>query len=99
MKMKEQHIVPLSAQAMAIIHEVQGLTGGGRYLFLSMATALHDVFGQVLVYGAGIFVGALFVVGVFFAGSLLLVPLAVLRKGARLEEAPKEAAKPRDKRV
>jgi len=33
MKMKEQHIVPLSAQALAIIREVQALTGGGRYLF------------------------------------------------------------------
>jgi len=33
MKMKEQHIVPLSTQAMAIVREVQALTGAGRYLF------------------------------------------------------------------
>ncbi|MBI3523833.1 MAG: integrase arm-type DNA-binding domain-containing protein [Betaproteobacteria bacterium] len=33
MKMKEQHIVPLSAQAIAVIREVKALTGSGRYLF------------------------------------------------------------------
>jgi integrase len=35
MKMKEQHIVPLSAQAVAILRELQPLTGGGRYVFPS----------------------------------------------------------------
>jgi integrase len=35
MKMKEQHIVPLSAQAIAILREIQSLTGGGRYVFPS----------------------------------------------------------------
>ena len=35
MKMKEQHIVPLSAQAIAVLREIQSLTGGGRYVFPS----------------------------------------------------------------
>jgi integrase len=35
MKMKEQHIVPLSAQAVAILREIQPLTGTGRYVFPS----------------------------------------------------------------
>jgi integrase len=33
MKMKEPHIVPLSRQAIAILTELQALTGAGRYLF------------------------------------------------------------------
>jgi integrase len=33
MKMKEQHIVPLSTQAIAILKEIQPLTGSGRYVF------------------------------------------------------------------
>jgi integrase len=33
MKMKESHIVPLSRQAIAILKELQPLTGNGRYLF------------------------------------------------------------------
>lgn len=36
MKMKEQHIVPLSAQAVAILREIQPLTGSGRYVFPSV---------------------------------------------------------------
>jgi integrase len=36
MKMGEQHIVPLAAQAVAILRELQPLTGAGRYLFPSM---------------------------------------------------------------
>jgi integrase len=35
MKMKEQHIVPLSVQAVGILQEIQGLTGQGRYVFPS----------------------------------------------------------------
>jgi integrase len=35
MKMKEPHLVPLSAQAVAILREVQLLTGTGRYVFPS----------------------------------------------------------------
>lgn len=33
MKMKEQHIVPLSKQAVAILREIQPLTGAGRFVF------------------------------------------------------------------
>ena len=35
MKAKEQHIVPLSTQAIAILREIQPLTGGSRYVFAS----------------------------------------------------------------
>jgi integrase len=33
MKMREPHLVPLSAQAVAILRELHPLTGGGRYVF------------------------------------------------------------------
>jgi integrase len=33
MKMREQHIVPLSTQAVEILNELHTLTGGGRYVF------------------------------------------------------------------
>jgi integrase len=33
MKMREQHIVPLSTQGVAILRELQALTGNGRYVF------------------------------------------------------------------
>lgn len=33
MKMKEQHIVPLETQAVAILREIQAVTGEGRYVF------------------------------------------------------------------
>jgi integrase len=36
MKMREAHIVPLSQQALAILKELQPLTGRGRYLFPSI---------------------------------------------------------------
>jgi integrase len=35
MKVKEQHIVPLSTQAVAILREIQPLTGRSRYVFAS----------------------------------------------------------------
>ena len=35
MKMREPHLVPLAPQAVAILRELQALTGGGRYLFPS----------------------------------------------------------------
>jgi integrase len=38
MKMREQHIVPLAKQAVAIIEELRPLTGHGKYLFPSMRT-------------------------------------------------------------
>lgn len=36
MKMGEQHIVPLSRQAVAVVKELQPITGEGRYLFPSL---------------------------------------------------------------
>lgn len=39
MKMREQHIVPLSRQAVAILRELQPLTGAGQYVFPSVRTA------------------------------------------------------------
>jgi integrase len=38
MKMKEQHIVPLAHQAIAILRELEPLARGGRYLFPSLRT-------------------------------------------------------------
>lgn len=35
MKMREPHLVPLSSQALAVLRELQPLTGSGRYLFPS----------------------------------------------------------------
>ncbi|MHC1790670.1 tyrosine-type recombinase/integrase [Solidesulfovibrio sp.] len=39
MKMKEQHIVPLSRQAVAILRELHPLTGAGKYVFPSVRTS------------------------------------------------------------
>jgi len=39
MKMRHAHIVPLSAQALAILRELQALTGKGRYLFPGLRSA------------------------------------------------------------
>lgn len=36
MKMAEQHVVPLSHQALAILRELHAITGGGKYLFPSL---------------------------------------------------------------
>lgn len=33
MKMREPHLVPLSSQALAVLREIQPLTGSGRYVF------------------------------------------------------------------
>ena len=38
MKMGEQHLVPLSAQAVAILRELEPLTGSGKYVFPSERT-------------------------------------------------------------
>lgn len=46
MKMRHEHIVPLSRQAVAILRELQPLTGNGRYVFPSLRTTgspLSDV--------------------------------------------------------
>jgi integrase len=39
MKMGEQHVVPLATQAATVLHELQALTGDGRYLFPSLRSA------------------------------------------------------------
>lgn len=43
MKMREPHIVPLSAQAVAILSELQILTGDGKYLFPSLRTTTRFI--------------------------------------------------------
>ena len=43
MKMKEQHIVPLSAQSLAILKELHAVTGHGRYLFPSVRTSARPM--------------------------------------------------------
>ncbi len=42
MKMRDQHIVPLSTQAVAILQEIKPLTGRGRYVFPSARTPNGD---------------------------------------------------------
>jgi integrase len=39
MKMRRAHRVPLSRQALAILHELEAMTGGGRWLFPSVRSA------------------------------------------------------------
>ena len=39
MKMKDAHVVPLPSQAVAILRDVERLTGGGRYCFASLRTS------------------------------------------------------------
>lgn len=39
MKMRSAHIVPLPRQAVELLHSLQPLTGGGRYVFSSLRTA------------------------------------------------------------
>ena len=43
MKMNREHAVPLSKQAVAILKEAQGLTGGGRFVFPSVRTPLRPM--------------------------------------------------------
>lgn len=38
MKMKREHVIPLSKQAVAILREAQGITGRGRLVFPGLAT-------------------------------------------------------------
>jgi hypothetical protein len=52
-----------------------------------MIATLHDLIRQALAFGVGFFVAALFAVGMLFALSLLLVPLAALRKDTRRDGA------------
>lgn len=39
MKMRDEHIVPLSRQAVTLLRELHPLTGSGRYLFPGLRTA------------------------------------------------------------
>ena len=43
MKMRKEHRVPLASRAVAILRELHGITGGGKFLFPSIrsADALH----------------------------------------------------------
>lgn len=43
MKMSREHVVPLSTQAVAILREAAGLTGGGRFVFPSVRTPLRPM--------------------------------------------------------
>ena len=43
MKMREQHIVPLSRQAVAILRELHPLTGAGKYVFPSVRTSARPM--------------------------------------------------------
>ena len=43
MKMREAHLVPLSLQALAILRELEPLTGGGRYVFPGIRTATEPM--------------------------------------------------------
>ncbi|MFO1205498.1 MAG: tyrosine-type recombinase/integrase [Burkholderiales bacterium] len=43
MKMREQHLVPLSEQAVAILREIEPLTGSGRYVFPSRRTTAQPI--------------------------------------------------------
>jgi integrase len=43
MKMNREHVVPLSAQAVAILKEARQLTGNGRYVFPSVRTPLRSM--------------------------------------------------------
>ncbi|MGE4297119.1 MAG: tyrosine-type recombinase/integrase [Desulfovibrionaceae bacterium] len=43
MKMREQHIVPLSRQVIAILEELHPLTGAGRYVFPSERSAARSM--------------------------------------------------------
>ena len=52
-----------------------------------MIATLHDLIRQALAFGVGFFVAALLAVGVLFALSLLLIPLAALRKDNRRDRA------------
>ena len=43
MKMRRQHLVPLSRQAMSILRELQKCSGEGKYLFPSIRTEARSI--------------------------------------------------------
>lgn len=51
MKMREAHLVPLSAQAIAILHELHQLTGHGRYVFPSARTGERPMSNNAILAG------------------------------------------------
>lgn len=51
MKMQEMHIVPLATQAVAVLHELQPLTGSSRYVFPSIRS-LRDPMSENTVTAA-----------------------------------------------
>lgn len=48
MKMREQHIVPLARQAVALLRDLQPLTGTSRYLFPSLRTSDRPISNNTL---------------------------------------------------
>ena len=48
MKMKRDHIVPLSMQAIKILEEIQPLTGSGRYVFPSLRASTRPMSANTL---------------------------------------------------
>ncbi len=48
MKMREPHTVPLSRQAVAILGEMCGLSGSGRYVFPSISTRAKPISDNTL---------------------------------------------------
>ena len=48
MKMKEDHIVPLARQTMAILSELKGFTGRGQFLFPSLRTSTRPISDNTL---------------------------------------------------
>lgn len=51
MKMREEHVVPLASQAVAILRELQPLTGRGKYLFPSLRSP-HEPMSENTVNAA-----------------------------------------------
>jgi integrase len=43
MKMREEHVVPLARQAVAILRDLQPITGHGRYVFPALHTSLRPI--------------------------------------------------------
>jgi integrase len=43
MKMRQPHVVPLSKQALALLREMRGLSGAGRYVFPSVRTRARPI--------------------------------------------------------
>ena len=43
MKMGEQHLVPLSRQALALLEDLKSITGNGRFLFPSLRSAERPI--------------------------------------------------------